>query len=464
MAVRWPRFVPLLACLYLPFIGGGLLTDDFAHIEHLTHIDSPARLLDRPDTFGFYRPVAQATLAAEIDTHGRPAGMRAFNLLLHAAVIALAFLVARLVLESSFAAGLAALAFALTPKAPPIAVLWVSARGELLMALFTLAAVAAWIVWTRGGRPVWLAAAGLAFALALTSKEAAAVLPVLLVLTPRPERSLTSRAVALTGLLVVAAAIFMWRAHTGALTPFSGDAHYDLMAPLSVWVRNGMNYSGRIPVAPLALVAVVAIAVSIRRRAEALASAEPRTLKQAGLKTRLYVASVAVFSLAWVVMFLVPVLPIALRSELYLYLPVFGLCVLAGEVAERLVQRVNDPRIVMAAIGMLTLVFAGYQIARARERHHDLVFSEKLVEALRSTPQLAGGDGRVLLLPSDTETERRLQDTIGGYFYLVLEYAHHNPRLTGDVQYRGDAPRQASLRLTCVYREDQGTVTLSSAP
>ena len=460
MAVRWPRFVPLLACLYLPFIGGGLLTDDFAHIEHLTHIDSPARLLDRPDTFGFYRPVAQATLAAEIDTHGRPAGMRAFNLLLHAAVIALAFLVARLVLESSFAAGLAALAFALTPKAPPIAVLWISARGELLMALFTLVAVAAWIVWTRGGRPVWLAAAGLAFALALTSKEAAAVLPVLLALTPRPERSLTSRAVALTGLLVIAAAIFMWRAHTGALTPFSGDAHYDLMAPLSVWVRNGINYSGRIPVAPLALVAVVAIAVSIRRRAEASASAGTRTLKRA-----LYgETSVAVFSLAWVVMFLVPVLPIALRSELYLYLPVFGLCVLVGEVAERLVQRVNNPRIVMAAIGMLTLVFAGYQIARARERHHDLVFSEKLVEALLSTPQLAGRGGRVLLLPSDTETERRLQDTIGGYFYLVLEYAHHNPRLTGDVQYRGDAPRQASLRLTCVYREDRGTVTLSPAP
>ena len=46
MALRWPRLVPLLACLYLPFIGGGLLTDDFAHIVHLSTIESPARLID----------------------------------------------------------------------------------------------------------------------------------------------------------------------------------------------------------------------------------------------------------------------------------------------------------------------------------------------------------------------------------------------------------------------------------
>ena len=84
--------------------------------------------------------------------------------------------------------------------------------------------------------------------------------------------------------------------------------------------------------------------------------------------------------------------------------------------------------------------------------------------ALQTTPQLAGRDGRVILVAADSETERHLQDAVGGYLYLVVQHARHNPRLTGDVQYRGDPPHQASLRLTCAYREDQGTVTLSSAP
>ena len=157
MASHWPRLVPLLALLYLPFVGGGLLTDDFAHATHLSSIDSHARLIDQPDTFGFYRPVTQASLAvapgvrwaSPVQARGaerRPARPRDRD--------GLSRLASRAAVDS--AAGLATLAFALTPKAPSIAVLWISARGELLMALFSLAAIAAWIVWTRKGRAWWL--------------------------------------------------------------------------------------------------------------------------------------------------------------------------------------------------------------------------------------------------------------------------------------------------------------------
>jgi hypothetical protein len=162
--------VPLLALVYLPFVGGGLLTDDFAHVVHLSGIDSTQRLIDRPDAFGFYRPITQLSLAVAPGARGeRPELARVINVALHAGVIALAFVVACLVLQSTFAAGLAALAFALTPKAPAIAVLWISARGELLMALFSLASIAAWIVWTRKGRGWWLVAAAAAYGLALLS-------------------------------------------------------------------------------------------------------------------------------------------------------------------------------------------------------------------------------------------------------------------------------------------------------
>src|SRR5688572_29178159 len=100
MASRWPQFIPLLACLYLPFIGGGLLTDDFAHATRLASIDSPARLTDQPDAFGFYRPVTQASLAVAPGLRwASPVQARAMNVVLHALVIAMAFLVSRLVLQ-----------------------------------------------------------------------------------------------------------------------------------------------------------------------------------------------------------------------------------------------------------------------------------------------------------------------------------------------------------------------------
>ena len=213
MGQRWPRLIPVLACLYLPFINGGLLTDDFAHVVRLSTLDSTARLIDAPDAFGFYRPVTQMSLALAPGARGEHLALaRVINVALHASVIALAFVVATLVLESPFAAGLAAVAFALTPKAAVIAVLWISARGELLMALFSLTSVAAWIAWTRNGRGWWLSGALASYGLALLSKETATLLPVLLLVTPRPERRFAARGGAVAGFIALAVVIFAWRA------------------------------------------------------------------------------------------------------------------------------------------------------------------------------------------------------------------------------------------------------------
>ena len=453
------RFLPLLACLYLPFIGGGLLTDDFAHIVHLSTIESPTRLIDGPDAFGFYRPVTQASLAATPGLHGDyPSQARAFNVAVHALVIAMAFIVARLVLGSSFGAGLAALAFALTPKAPSIAVLWISARGELLMALFSLASIAAWIMWTRRGGAWWLAAALAAYGLALLSKETATLLPVLLLLTPRSERPLAARAGAVTAFIVLALVIYAWRSQTGALTPFAGDEHYSPAISVALWLRNAINYAGRMMAAPFGLLIILGLArVLSFRRADALASADTPTLKRARYGDPL------VFAAAFVVIFLAPVLPISLRSELYLYLPVFGVCLFAGWLGSRLSDELES-RSLTVAVAVSIVALGGYQIARARDAQQDLRFSENLVTALRRDRLLAGTNGSVVLIPSDRATERSLQNAIGGYLYVVLQYAFDGPPRAGAVQYSGEPPHQADVRLTCTSRETDGTVVISPAP
>ena len=462
MAFRWPRLVPLLAVLYLPFIGGGLLTDDFAHIVHLSTIESPARLIDGPDAFGFYRPVTQASLAATPGLHGNhPSQARAFNVAVHALVIAMAFIVARLVLESPFGAGLAALAFALTPKAPSIAVLWISARGELLVALFSLASIAAWIMWTRRARAWWLAAALAAYGLALLSKETATLLPVLLLLTPRSERPLGARAGAVIGFIVLALVIYAWRSQTGALTPFAGDEHYSPAISIGLWLRNAINYSGRMIAVPLGLLAILGLARCLFfRRAEASASAITRTLKRARYDDS---KDLLVFAAAFIVVFLAPVLPISLRSELYLYLPVFGVCLFAGWLGSLLSSGIQS-RSLAVAVAVSIVALGGYQIARARDAQHDLRFSENLVAALRRNSLLANTNGSIVLIPSDRATERALQNAIGGYLYVVLQYAFDGPPRAGAVQYSSEPPRQADVRLTCTYREADGTVVISPAP
>ena len=445
--------VPLLALIYLPFVNGGLLTDDFAHVVHLSTINSSARLVDAPDAFGFYRPVTQGTIAVTPGLRGsHPAQARAFNVVLHALVIALAFIVARCVLLSPLAAGLATLAFAMTPKAPSIAVLWISARGELLMALFSLVSIAAWIMWTRRGRWWWLAAALAAYGLALLSKETATLLPLLLLLTPRSERSVSARATAATGFIVVALVIYAWRSQTGALTAFAGDEHYSPEISVALWLRNGINYAGRMIAAPAALVALLVIARCLDRRHPV----------PSGSRSYLVRFDVVAFAAAFVVIFLAPVLPISLRSELYLYLPVFGMCLVAGWLGALVVYDATT-RPLIVTIAVYTLALGGYQIARARDVQQDLRFSEHLVTALRRITPLATTNASVLLIPSDSVTERSLQSAIGGYFYVVLQYAFDGPPRAGAVQYGGEPPRHADVRLTASYRTD-GSVVISPGP
>jgi hypothetical protein len=445
--------LPLLAGLYLPFIGGGLLTDDFAHVVRLSGIESAARLIDQPDTFGFYRPVTQASMILAPGVRGeRPGRARALNIALHACVIAAAFIVARLSLQSAIAGGLATLMFALTPKAAPIAVLWISARGELLMALFSLTSIAAWMVWTRHGRGWWLVAALVSYALALLSKETATLLPLLLLVTPRSERTASARFAAAAGFIAVALGIYAWRSQTGALTPFAGDEHYSATISLTLWARNAINYLERMIVAPAILLTLVSV-MQFRffRRAKPLADGAKNPLA---------------FAVALVVVFLAPVVSIPLRSELYLYLPVFGVCLLTGWLAAWLSSDGHrlQRRALIVALTLYTLALGGYQIARAREMQRSLSFSEKLVAALQRDAQLVDPQARVLLLPSDLATERLLQNAVGDYLYLVLQHAFPGTPRSGAVQYSGVPPPAGDVRLQCAYRQSDGAVVISPAP
>src|SRR6185436_2252213 len=111
---------------------------------------------------------------------------------IHAGVVLLAFEVAALLMTRR-AAWLAALTFVLTVKAPNVALFWPSARPELIMSLWSLAAVAGWVQWDRRRGTGWLVVSGASYVFAFLAKETAALLPVLLLFTPSSHALLTRR-------------------------------------------------------------------------------------------------------------------------------------------------------------------------------------------------------------------------------------------------------------------------------
>lgn len=449
----WLVLVALVVAAYLPFLGGGFLTDDFVHIDRLTHASGSGEVVNAPDAFGFFRPVTQASLYLESLIHPAAAPFfRLTNVVLEVLVVIAAFATARLLLNAMSAAALATLIFALTPKAHPIAVLWISARGELLMSLFALVATWAWIVWTRGGGRRWLATAIVAYALAILSKETAFLLPAALLVAPGATMPLRRRAAMAAVMIGVAAVAFAWRIAAGALVPSTSDSHYMLATPLFRWGRNARNYFWRLLPEPLAAVILVGIAGVLQRRSRdrerGTMNAQPATGAPEQRTTNL------LFAMAWVAVFLLPVLPVVARNELYLYLPAFGMSILAVHLIATSLDLVSPSRHIQAAVVIFAIVCGAYQVSRSWQMHDELVFSGKLVDALAGVP----GAGVVLLVGDDEETRRLLKDTIGGYLPAVLRRAAPDGRLIASES--GDASLPGVVRLRCSYH-DRGLVLIS---
>ena len=185
-----------------------------------------------------YRPVLMASYALDRAVWGESAvGYHLGNLIVHLAVVVLAFVLARRLWNDPAAAFVAALVVALHPLNAE-AVNYITARSSSLMTLWILLAVWCYDVATVGstaprcpwGRRVWLAGALIAGLAALGTKEAAVVLPLLIVawdrarLGARPWGETLLRSLPFWGL--AAALLALRRAVLGDVTgvALTGDA------------------------------------------------------------------------------------------------------------------------------------------------------------------------------------------------------------------------------------------------
>jgi hypothetical protein len=144
--------------------------------------------------------------------------------------------------------------------------------------------------------------------------------------------------------------------------------------------------------------------------------------------------------------FLAPVLGIVARSELYLYLPTFGCCLLTAALVAPWLERVTPTRLTGALAIACIAALASYQMTRSAALHADLVFSGRLVEALARSPALRGHRGPVVLVGATAEARQFLADAVGGYLPLVAR------RALGPEAFRAAAP---VLRFGCAYEEQR---------
>ncbi len=431
----------LAIALYAPFVSGYWLTDDFAHIDRLERATFSGVFVS-PDAFGFYRPIPQFSLLLDLRLFGeRPWVFRLTNLLLHLAVVCAAWLVATMVLASRRGAFLATLGFVLTPKAHPVAVLWPAARAELLMALFSLLTVAFWIRWDRSGGRRWLTAACVTYALALMSKETAVLLPLLLLVVPAPQRLTARRLSAVSVMIASAVALLVVRSLAGAMTLGSGDAHYGMTTPVSRWIRNARNYFWRALPSPLALLLLTGVPSLLARSRERVHRADAA------------IGPLAILAVAWFATFILPTLPIAGRSELYVYLPGFGMCLLVGGLLARVWQEAG--RTVLACLVVYVLGAGGYLATRSLSVHRDARFSAMLVDTLARHERIRRHSGAVVLVPADTVTEELLRGSVGGYLGLVLRRTLNRSDIDGAVAYPNTPIEVDGVRLRCAFTDSR---------
>ncbi|MFZ5874868.1 MAG: tetratricopeptide repeat protein [Nitrospirota bacterium] len=188
---------------YHGVVDNGWVLDDFHTVVSNRSIDtfdafrwlSSAEGTSAKIEYRGYRPVLMASYALDRALWGRSAaGAHASNLVIHLGVVVIAFLLAKRLWGDSIAAVIAALVMAVHPLNAQ-AVNYITARSSSLMTLWILLAVWGYDRWVEARRDggswtgaTWLGVAVIAALAALGTKEAAVVLPLLVMAWDRARR------------------------------------------------------------------------------------------------------------------------------------------------------------------------------------------------------------------------------------------------------------------------------------
>ncbi len=424
-ARRWWRvgavvaLVGIVVALYWPTLHYAFVYDDFHLVVANPHVRAPASQWWSffVPGHGAYRPLRTLSYAIDYRLGGfTPSAFRRTNILLHAGATLVVFALA-LELGIGWAGAAAAAALFAVHPVQTESVTYISGRRDVLCGLFFFASVAAYVRFRLTRRTRWVAAAIGAAAAAVLAKEMAATIPLVCAAyewcgagrtrtAPEIDRPMAApgvRAIVIAALVATAAVLILaFYGHVifeeARRLPWHGGSIEANFATVSrIWVHYWKllvyprtlvaDYSGKYfplsgsflePAAAastLGIVVWIAVAVALRRR-----------------------AAVASLAMLWLPITLLPVSHLVPHSELiaehYLYIPAFGMCLLAGVVVAAAVRRSR----LTALVATVAVVIAVGALARRtalrnRDWSDSLTFYTVLREQNRYSPRVYLGLG-----------------------------------------------------------------------
>jgi hypothetical protein len=387
----------VFTAIYGDALGHGFVKDDFRWIAaaDVHSVGDLQRIFAA--NVGFYRPLVTLTFAIDRGAWSLdPRGYAVTNLILLLANAGLLFTLARRLWLSSPVSLFAVAVWMFNFHGINMALLWISGRTALLLCLFSLAAVLAWL---RGRR---LIGALLTLA-AMLSKEEAVMLPPLLVMIDvlhvgdRDRRSTSIRRALLRSWpLWVAATIYLIiRSQSGAFGVSDAPSYYRLTSDPSVILKNAVEYLDRGATWP----AVAAVLMFVfTPAATSLDDVERRVIRFGGV---------------WFVLMFAITVFLPVRSSLYAVAPSIGTALAAASFASR-AQRAAPHR--FARVSTALIVAAAALIPVYRMRNQGLIGPADLSTQATAVLQRAGHlrpGVREIVLIDDPGGAVTLEDAFG---------------------------------------------------
>jgi len=286
-----------------------------------------------------------------------------------------------------------------------MALLWISGRTALLLCVFSLAALTAWLRGRRWWTAIWCL-------LAMLSKEEAVVLPIALIVwrwysrDGQPLANLTHtirKALPVIGALGAYAVLRVW---SGAFGPLNAPDYYRFTFDADSVTRNALEYLDR---SCTIVVLILLVTFAIVRRGPPLQAGERRAI---------------LLSTLWLILGFALTVFLPIRSSLYALFPSIGSC-LAGAVLIQAFHRVAPGRVRGTLVALLVLAFALVPVYRARNERwvEPANLSSRIVDDLQSI----GGSlpHRARLLAVDDAGDRLLSVFDGLFSEAVTLYVGH---------------------------------------
>ena len=385
----WLAAIPLVAAAaVLPYLNawpGTLVFDDHLLLEKNPLATPGMHAWDwffRESIPGsVYRPLTMATLALNGGAQA-PGPYHATNVAIHLLATLAAFFLARRLLGSARDAAVAAVLFAVHPIHTE-AVANIAGRAELLAGFFVLVALWAGLRFVDGGGALALATAIVAGLAGTLSKESAVTVCLLWVIVVLWRGRRLDRRTVLVAVGLGAACVASVAARVAVLGSLG-------TATVRTWADNPLAQVGALQRIATALVVLAdyfgTLTLPIRLSADDSYNQIPLVESPTDLRLVSAVALVVVLGIAafrarrrtpaawWGALFALAALAVTanvlfpigtIRGERLLYLPAFGWCLACAGLASR------RPRLGLAVVGIVAVLFAGRTWVRNDDWHDD---------------------------------------------------------------------------------------------